>query len=113
MIMSDLCLFPGVCRKLWYIPCTQVIRKGIIFQTGNSFLMTSAIVKIKTREHPTRVITDRLAGIPGVIDVYPVTGNYDLVAIIEVADTSAGRHLVEEQILLVDGIQSARLTNTL
>ena len=73
----------------------------------------SAIVKIKTSSTPNDEITDRISAIPGVSDVYPVEGHYNLVAIIDVNDAGCGKKLVETEILPIYGIQSAILTHTL
>ena len=75
--------------------------------------MISAIVKITTSEAPNPEITDRISAISGVSDVYPIEGKCNLVAIIDVSDTRAGRKLVETEILPIKGIQSAVLTQTL
>ena len=75
--------------------------------------MISAIVKIKTSMAPESVVTDRISAISGVADVYPTEGEHNLVAIIDVSDTSAGKRLVEKEILSIQGIQSAVLTHTL
>ena len=75
--------------------------------------MGSAIIKIRTQVTPLHNITDKLVGIPGVIDVYPVEGNYNLVVLLDSADPIAGKSLVQNKILKLDGIQSAELTNTI
>ncbi len=52
----------------------------------------------------------RLAGIEGVSRVYSVSGNWDMVAVVEVVDFEGIAKIVTEQISTVPGLQ---LTNTL
>ncbi len=67
--------------------------------------MVTAIVLIQaTRERVNETAT-QLADIPGVSETYSVSGEYDLVAIIRVADTEIMADIVTNHMLKLEGIQ--------
>jgi DNA-binding Lrp family transcriptional regulator len=72
--------------------------------------MITAIVLVKAQPQLITACAQRLAGIDGVSRVYSVSGDWDLVAVIEVVDYEAIAKIVTEQISVVPGLQS---TNTL
>lgn len=72
--------------------------------------MITAIVLIKAEPQMIAACAQRLAGIEGVSRVYSVSGNWDMVAIVEVVDYEGIAKIVTEQISTVPGLQ---LTNTL
>jgi DNA-binding Lrp family transcriptional regulator len=72
--------------------------------------MITAIVLIKAEPQRIAECAQRLAGVEGVARVYSVSGNWDMVAIVEVVDYEGIAKIVTEQISTVPGLQ---LTNTL
>lgn len=66
--------------------------------------MISAIVLINTERDQVNAVADRLGGIQGITEVYSVAGEYDLVAMVRVADHEALAGIVTEQMLKVSGI---------
>lgn len=67
-----------------------------------------AIVLITAEPPKVAALGPALAGIDGVAEVYSVTGDEDLVAIIRVKDADAFAHLVTEEIARLDGILKTR-----
>jgi DNA-binding Lrp family transcriptional regulator len=51
-------------------------------------------------------VTKKLLALPEVKDLYEVTGEYDIVAMIETEDIAAFRVFIKEKILAIDGIRS-------
>jgi DNA-binding Lrp family transcriptional regulator len=51
-------------------------------------------------------VTKKLLALPEVKDIYEVTGEYDLVAIIENKDIAAFRTFIKDRILTIEGIRS-------
>ena len=72
--------------------------------------MITAIVLIKAEPQLITACAARMAGIEGVSRVYSVSGDWDLVALLEVTDYEAIAKIVTEQISTVPGLQH---TNTL
>lgn len=72
--------------------------------------MISAIVLINTERNQINRVADQLSAIKGITEVYSVAGDYDLVAMVRVADSEALAAVVTEHMLKVDGITK---TNTL
>jgi DNA-binding Lrp family transcriptional regulator len=70
--------------------------------------MITAIVLIKAEPRLIPQCATRLAGIEGVSQVYSVSGEWDLVAMIEVADYEAVASVVTEHITQVPGLKSTQ-----
>jgi DNA-binding Lrp family transcriptional regulator len=51
-------------------------------------------------------VTKKLLALPEVKDLYEVTGEYDIVAMIETKDIATFRVFIKEKILAIDGIRS-------
>jgi DNA-binding Lrp family transcriptional regulator len=66
--------------------------------------MISAIVLIKADPKRIPQCATKLAGIEGVTRVYSVSGEWDLVALVEVTDYEAVARVVTEQIASVPGL---------
>ena len=66
--------------------------------------MISAIVLINTERSSVNLVAEALGDIAGITEVYSVAGEYDLVAIIRVADNDALARVVTEHMLKVSGI---------
>ena len=66
--------------------------------------MTTAIVFFSIERTKVPATGEILAGIPGVSEVYSVSGRYDLVAIIRVSDNDKLAELITEKISRVEGI---------
>lgn len=70
--------------------------------------MITAIVLIKAEPQFIKKCATRLAGIEGVSQVYSVSGEWDLVALVEVTDYEAVATVVTEHITTVEGIRSTQ-----
>ena len=66
--------------------------------------MVSSVVLLNVAHGRINEVAERLAGLPGISEVYSVAGRYDLVAIVRVHDNEALADLVTEQMLHIDGI---------
>ena len=69
--------------------------------------MVTAIVLINAERHLINATAEQLAEIPGVSEVYSVSGNYDLIALVRVPNNDALAHLVTQQMLKLNGIQKS------
>ncbi len=72
--------------------------------------MVAAVVLIRALPGDIPAMARKMAGMEGVAEVYSVSGEYDLVAIVRVAEYDAVAEVVTEQIAKVPGIER---TNTL
>ncbi len=66
--------------------------------------MVNSIVLLRVGRGLINQVAEELAGLNGVAEVYSVGGQYDLVAILRVADNEALAGLVTEHMLKVEGI---------
>jgi DNA-binding Lrp family transcriptional regulator len=66
--------------------------------------MITAIVLIQTERGQTAAAGEALARIPSVAEVYSVTGEYDLVAIVRVEQYEQMAEVVPRQVAAVPGI---------
>ena len=69
--------------------------------------MVTAIVLINAERHLINATAEQLAEIPGVSEVYSVSGNYDLIAVVCVPNNDALAELVTQQMLKLNGIQKS------
>lgn len=67
--------------------------------------MITAIVLIKAEPKSITAAATKIAGIDGVSQVYSVSGEWDLVAILEVTDYEAVAAIVTEKMAPVTGLQ--------
>ncbi len=72
--------------------------------------MVTAIILINVERSRINELAEQLAGMREISEVYSVSGNYDLIAIVRVPDTDALAELVTAHLLKLDGI---RKTETL
>jgi DNA-binding Lrp family transcriptional regulator len=72
--------------------------------------MIAAVVLIRAVPGDIPALARRLAGIDGVAEVYSVSGEYDLVAIVRVTEYDRVAQVVTEEIAKISGIER---TNTL
>ena len=70
--------------------------------------MVTAIVLINAERHLINATAEQLAEIPGVSEVYSVSGNYDLIAIVRVATNDALADLVTRTLLPLEGILKSK-----
>jgi DNA-binding Lrp family transcriptional regulator len=70
--------------------------------------MLNAIVLIKAKPANVAKLGPAIAGLDGVSEVYSVTGDEDLVALLHSNDTEQVARLVTEQIATLDGILDTR-----
>jgi len=66
--------------------------------------MVNSIVLLRVGRGLINLVAQELAELNGVAEVYSVGGQYDLVAILRVADNEALADLVTEHMLKVEGI---------
>lgn len=66
--------------------------------------MITAITLIRTERDQVNEVAERLVDIDGIAEVYSVSGEYDLVAMIRVADNEDLASVVTEHMRKVDGI---------
>ena len=67
--------------------------------------MLAAVVLIRAVPGDIPALARRIAGIEGVAEVYSVSGEYDLVAIVRVAEYEQVARVVTEEIARVSGIE--------
>lgn len=67
--------------------------------------MMTAIVLLKVARTQVNAVAETLAEMPGISEVYSVTGEYDLVAIVRVATNEDLAALVTERLVAVPGIE--------
>lgn len=72
--------------------------------------MIAAVVLIRAIPGDIPALARRLAGIEGITEVYSVSGEYDLVAIVRVPEYEQVARVVTEEIAKISGIER---TNTL
>ncbi|NNC32902.1 Lrp/AsnC ligand binding domain-containing protein [Longimicrobium terrae] len=72
--------------------------------------MIAAVVLIRAVPGDVPALARRIAGIDGVAEVYSVSGEYDLIAIVRVKEYERIAQIVTEEIAQVSGIER---TNTL
>ncbi len=65
-----------------------------------------AILNIFTQTTALEKVTAAIAKLPEVLDVYEVTGEYDIVALVSVGDIIAFREFLKEKVLKIPGIRS-------
>ncbi len=66
--------------------------------------MVTALVLLQTERQRINQVAQKLAEIDGISEVYSVSGEFDLVAIIRVRDNESLAALVTDRMLQVDGI---------
>jgi DNA-binding Lrp family transcriptional regulator len=70
--------------------------------------MLNAIVLINAEPAKVAALGARLAALDGVSEVYSVTGDEDLVALLHVGDTELIARLVTEEIATLPGVTATR-----
>lgn len=66
--------------------------------------MTTALVMFNTERTKINSVGEQLANIQGITEVFSVSGNFDLVALVRVTDNDALAGLITEQIAKINGI---------
>ncbi len=67
--------------------------------------MLAAVVLMRAVPGDIPALARRIAGIEGVAEVYSVSGEYDLVAIVRVQEYEQVAQVVTEEIARIDGIE--------
>jgi DNA-binding Lrp family transcriptional regulator len=67
-------------------------------------MATKAYILIETTVGKSRDVTNELHSLPGVETVDPVTGPYDIIAVVSAPDLNAVGDLVTRQIHTINGI---------
>ena len=66
--------------------------------------MVTSIVLINTERGSVNTVAEQIAGMEGVSELYSVSGNYDLIAIIRVQDNDALANLVTTHLRSIEAI---------
>jgi DNA-binding Lrp family transcriptional regulator len=66
--------------------------------------MVTSIILINVKRNKVYEVAEQLADIPGISEVYSVTGKYDLVAIVRVKTNDELAELVTSKLVRVDGV---------
>lgn len=66
--------------------------------------MVTAIILINVERHKVNQLAGLLAGMREISEVYSVSGNYDLIAIVRVDSNEVLAELVTDRLLKLDGI---------
>lgn len=67
--------------------------------------MVTAIILINVERHRVNDIAEHLADMRAISEVYSVSGNYDLIAIVRVENNDDLAELVTNHLLKIDGIE--------
>lgn len=67
--------------------------------------MVTAIILMNVKRTKINEIADQLAGLNEISEVYSVTGNYDLVAIVRTKTNDDIAELVTNHLVKIDGIE--------
>jgi DNA-binding Lrp family transcriptional regulator len=67
--------------------------------------MVTSIILLNVKRDKVKEVAEKLAGMDGVSEVYSVTGNYDLVAIVRVKNNDELAELVTARLVKVEGVE--------
>ena len=70
--------------------------------------MTTAIVLINVQRAKLKSVTEKIAEIQGVSEVFTVAGEYDLVAMLKVNDVTQMSKILTEKMSVIEGITHTR-----
>jgi DNA-binding Lrp family transcriptional regulator len=66
--------------------------------------MTTALVLLNAERNKIKTVGEQLAEVKGITEVFSVSGNYDLVAIIRVSANEDLAELITEKLVSIEGI---------
>lgn len=66
--------------------------------------MVTSIILMNVNRNKLNEVAEMIADMPGISEVYSVTGNFDLVAIVRVANNDELAELVTQHLVKIDGI---------
>jgi DNA-binding Lrp family transcriptional regulator len=67
--------------------------------------MLTAIILINVERHKVNAVAEHLASMSEISEVFSVSGDYDLIAIVRVADNDQLAALVTNHLLQLDGLE--------
>ncbi len=67
--------------------------------------MVTSIILLNIKRNKVNEVAEQLTEIKGISEVYSVTGNYDLVAVIRVKTNDELADLVTSNLVTIDGIE--------
>jgi DNA-binding Lrp family transcriptional regulator len=67
--------------------------------------MVTSIILLNVKRNKVNEIAEQLASMAGISEVYSVTGNYDLVAIVRVNTNDDLAELVTSSLVKIDGVE--------
>ena len=67
-------------------------------------IMVNAIILINTEREKINAVAEQLVSLPGITDVYSVSGRFDLVAVIRLPHADDLAELITEKVTKVNGI---------
>ncbi|MDK2373229.1 MAG: Lrp/AsnC ligand binding domain-containing protein [Candidatus Korarchaeota archaeon] len=68
--------------------------------------MTLVIVSIRVESKLLDKVTEALKEYPEVVDLYEVTGEFDVVAVVEAENTVEFRKFLKDKLLKVEGVEA-------
>ncbi len=66
--------------------------------------MVTAIVALKVDRTKVNEVAEKLSDMPGISEVYSVSGRFDLIALVRTRDNEGMAKIVTEALLKIDGI---------
>ncbi|MEM2237926.1 MAG: Lrp/AsnC ligand binding domain-containing protein [Candidatus Caldarchaeum sp.] len=72
-----------------------------------SFPGVRAIIHIFAESNSIDRVAKQISKLPEVVDVYEVTGEFDLIALVVAKDISSFRDFLKDKILAIQGVKSA------
>jgi DNA-binding Lrp family transcriptional regulator len=69
-----------------------------------------ALIQVLAESRKLESVGEQLARLPETLDVYEVTGEFDIVASVLVPDVESLRRLVSDKILRIEGVRAAVTT---
>ena len=82
--------------------CMRISKSVQFMESAN---MVTSIILLNIKRNKVNEVAEKLADMEGVSEVYSVTGNYDLVAVVRVKTNDDLANLVTSQLVNVDGIE--------
>ena len=83
---------------------TNVARERALYRSGRP-AMVAAVVLIRARRDTIPTAARQVAGIDGVAEVYSVSGEWDLIAVVRVPEWEQIAEVVTERIAQIDGLE--------
>jgi DNA-binding Lrp family transcriptional regulator len=103
---TALCALSPYKDHSYYLECYSTIFPEMLGAAGG----VRALIQVLAESGKLESVGEQIAKLEEAIDVYEVTGEFDIVASILVPDVESLRSLVSEKILRIDGVRAAVTT---